>query len=248
VQNIISGRNILWPIFGSHTNDVFKDVSQNIHINKLLLYLVSYLTPYPMEANNLFVPALKPFVRTDTSLGALGPFFGLILISCGYITTKYLWNNANQIRNNTNIAMIAIITGVTIITIAINPGSWWIKYSPQIVLLPSIGLIILCINNKECWNKYKMLFITMFIINSGLFYAGSLILTSYRSYKFHTMEQQCKLDQCIYEIHTFYYSLLNQFQEDHLTVKLGNCTNKNIIWTDVEIKDVPPSHVCIANP
>lgn len=247
IQNILAGRNILWPILGNHTNGVFLDVSQNIKINKFLLYILSYLSPYSMEANNLFIPTLKPFVRTDTSIGALGPFFGFILIINLYISFKYIFRNIKELRNNRNALIIVTITAVTIITIAINPGSWWIKYSPQIVFLPSIGLIVLSITNNKLWKKYTNYFIVMVIINSGLFYSGSFILTSYRSYKFDKMEQQCKLNQCIYDIHVFSTSLLNQLKEDHLDVKLGSCSNKNIIWKDIQINGEDTTKVCTDN-
>ena len=200
-----------------------------------------------MEANNLFIPALKPFVRTDTSIGALGPFFGVILITSIIITSNYILKNIKSFRNNITALLILIISVVTIVTIAINPGSWWIKYSPQVVILPIIGVIILCVTNNKSWNKYKAYFVAMIIINSGVFYAGSLILTSYRSYKFDKMEHQCKSNQCIYDIHLFSTSLLNQLGEDNLKVKLGSCSNKNTIWNDVEVTGIPRTKVCLEN-
>ncbi|MBP9743102.1 MAG: hypothetical protein KBD37_07085 [Burkholderiales bacterium] len=247
IQNLIYQRNILWPIMGNHTDHVFNEVSGYVKLPKLLLFIISYFTPYPMEADNLFVPSIKPFVRTDTALGALGPFFGIIMLTSIYWSIKYFWSNLNNLKNDKMVQILLSMTIILIITIAMNPALSWAKYSPQIVLLPSIGLIIFYLHNNK-HRKFTPFLIFMIVINSGLFYGGSLVLTAYRSYKFYKMESYCKANQCIFDIQPgrlFYVSLLNQLLEDHIPInKIGSCSRQKIIWTDVQQAGVAPQQVC----
>jgi len=248
IQNLIYGRNIFWPILGANALSNFNEISQYARLPRLLLYILAYGTPYPMEISNLFVPALKPFVRTDTIIGALGPFFSLMLILGIYYSIKYFCKSFGQIRNSLIMQTLASMAIIVVITLAINPASWWAKYSPQIILLPAIGFIILCLNKTRWWNRYYLVIVGMITINSGLFFGGSLILTAYRSYKLYAMESFCRTNQCQFEInHTlFNFSFKNQLQEDKIPLNIiTNCTNKKIIWTDVQIPNARPNRVCI---
>ena len=245
IKNIIAGQNIFWPLAGHNHITVFFGMYNNgVEVNKIYLYLLSYLSPYPIEFGTKFLPSIKPFVTTDTQIGGLGPFFGLILIVTLYFTFKFLIINIKKFQTNTQAFIIFIIALVILITMAINPGSWWPRYTPGIILLPAIGIITLCNMNNSLWKKYQKLFIMMIVVNSGLFYCGSLILTSYRTYKFDKMENQCKSKQCIYDVKIFNTSLLNQLKEDNVNIKLGSCENKNIIWNDIIIQNQLTTVAC----
>lgn len=248
LQNILRGRNIFWPILGNHSSNVFNDVTKGAHMAKPLLFLLSYLSPFPMDEDNMFVPSLRPFVRTDTFIGALGPLFGILLLFGLYYSIKYLYSNLKDYKVNKTYQILAIIFLTSIITILINPAPWWTKYSPTIILIPVVSFIALYQTNSILWNKLSFPLVLVIIINSGLFYSGSLILTSYRSYKLYEMEKYCRDNQCYFEIENkiFETSLTNQLIEDKIKINIiKNCDDKKIIWEDAPDPNTKSTRVCI---
>ena len=236
VQNIIANKSPLWPLMGQDSPimlTTWSALSWSPY-NKFITLLITYFLPYPATYPPFsFMPSIKSFVAADYSICALGPFYGLFLIISLYYCIKYLKRMWYGIKTDfVCLAITICIASILISTIA-NPYFMYLRYVPQMILLPAIAIIIL-FKFKAAWfnNKIQKIFIIMCIINSGLFFGGATILTAYRTHKFMQMENICRYEHCTLEIqhhNIFERSLLNQIAEDGITFTMSSCYNKVIM-------------------
>ncbi len=253
IQNIIAHRHPLWPFLGKDSPISLLSWSAiswspyNKFITLLITYFLIYPATYPPFS---FLPSIKSFVAADYSICALGPFYGVFLIISLYYIIKYFKRILYNIKTDFVCLSIIICIVSTLTSIIVNPYFMYFRYVPQIVLLPAITVIIL-FKFRVKWfnNKRQKIFIIMSIINSGLFFGGSTILTFYRTYNFIRMEHICLRQECILEIqnhNVFETSLLNQLKEDNIPVIISSCHNKTKIWIDA-LADKNNNIVCLSN-
>jgi hypothetical protein len=239
IENLYLGRHIFWPLLGRNTPIVLSswEATGWSPYNKFITFLLTYFLPYPSRYPPFsFVFSLKGFVAGDYAFCALGPFWGIIFLVSIVCCVKYCYQNIKKIF--TDFTSFAIIFSIILIVISVItvPYFWYIRYAPQILLLPAIALVIL-LKYENTWfsGKVVKIFIMMCVVNSGLFFSGSTILTVYRTYKFVSMEHICLHEPCVLEIqdhNAFEVSLPNQLREDGVKVVYGSCLNRPVIWQD----------------
>ena len=169
ISNYIEEGHPFFPLFGKHKVEILKEGGQNPYsynsrnnsrVGQILASVFS-------ETRNMYKghtaePILKiPFsvtkdqidelAYTDTRIAGWGVLFsGLLLLSLALYIISKGWRDKQ----------IALILITVIITILINPGSWWARYAPQLALLP----ILFVIASKQ--NFYRNLVIFLYIANS----------------------------------------------------------------------------------
>lgn len=248
IQNILARHHIFWPVMGKNAIDIFIIARMNVSFYPKALYpILSYIIPYPLNFDIFtWLPEFRTYARADARFGACGPLFGVLLILSSLVLFKNLKVKKLQKLSNPSYCIFVMLV-VVLVTILINPKWWLARYVPQICLLPILALILLINNQVSLWNKYKWLILSAFIVNSMMFFCGSLILTAYRSHLFFNMENECKKHQCTLMITNsiFKMSLMQQLKDDKVDFSLGSCERKNIIWKDAKSDGILTHVMCL---
>lgn len=79
---------------------------------------------------------------SDTRIGGFGPLFGLIII----LTFGMVVANYRKIKTK-DAVYGSILLGILMLSILINPETWWARYIPQLWIIPLL-IIILFLNSK----------------------------------------------------------------------------------------------------
>ncbi len=259
VQNLLAGKHVFWPIMGDDKLHIaVVDPNNYSPFNwstyKIINYLISYLFPYPIHYPVVsFLPNVKGYVAADYDSAALGPFWCVLLVVGLYVIIKYfrkIWNDTKC----GDFSAIAIMLCMTIVvtSIIINPYWIYMRYVPQVILIPAIALIVIFKYNVKFFSsKVQKIFIVMFLINSGLFFAGSTILVSYRTFLLNQMEHRCKLNlQCVLDIKSpniFEETLINDLQEKNVSYIRGSCETFDVIWRDAKANGNITNVMCVSN-
>ncbi len=99
------------------------------------------------------------FFANDIRIGGWGALFGGILL-----LSVILYIASSSYRDKD----IAVMIAALIVTILINPGSWWARYAPQVALLPLL-MAIPAMGSKEAWQRITAKFVcVLLLLNSAL--------------------------------------------------------------------------------
>jgi hypothetical protein len=176
VTNFINYGNPLYPTLGDSEYNI-QYVMQNqmpsnfIPLSGIEKTFLSIFSPsqntYGSDSGPIKFPLsitkseLKAFGIPDTRVAGWGPLFGASLIITIFMIIilflrkshfRYWW---------------LLITGVILITLMINPESWWARYSPQLWLIPVITLIFfwLTIKLPIMEKSLSYILITLLLLN-----------------------------------------------------------------------------------
>ncbi|MGE7950637.1 hypothetical protein [Lysinibacillus xylanilyticus] len=96
---------------------------------------------------------LEYFKTTDTRVNGFGPLFGLIII----MTIALILSHYKQFKNN--LVFLFIIVSVVMLSVLINPETWWARYIPQFWFVPLIFVILLLKNQVKSYLSYAILIV-----------------------------------------------------------------------------------------
>lgn len=249
VENLLLGKHIFWPLMG-HDSPI--NLSQFngaawTPFNKFGTFLLTYFLPYPATYSPFsFMFNLKAFVAADYSLCALGPFWGVQFI-CAIIIYIFVVIKILRGLKDNNLIVLCFTFTFILTSVFINPYFEYIRYVPQVYLLPFLAMLMLSLMNNKYLSKIYKIFLFMLVVDSGLFFGGHTILTVYRTYQLNKMENTCKRSHCILEMQNeniFIPTLVNQLKQDKVSYITGKCDNKIIIWAD-SLRDDQNNRVCI---
>lgn len=146
IQNLTHGRHIFYPLMGENSADIMTANSpygfmQKNRINTLflsvfsrsedLLAATSTKTPTLKVPGRIYKGEIEEFWRVDVRIGGFGPLYSLafILGLMSFLVLRLDWKVAGG------------LTFMVIVAVAVNPYSWWARYSPILWLFPIIPLI-----------------------------------------------------------------------------------------------------------
>lgn len=138
-------------IFGEMTNDRTKEV---------------VAIKFPLAINENEIPYLG---AVDLRIGGFGPFFGFIVLFATLLLVA--WRHSIFRKENRKELMIL---SLILVSIVINPETWWARYIPQMWLMPL--LIVWMILKEKTKTKSIVLVImtVVMIMNSGVMMKASL--------------------------------------------------------------------------
>lgn len=114
-------------------------------------------TKFPLIIRKL---ELKELVNPDTRIGGFGPWFGAALL----LMVIGLSMMALKKRDKTNSTVI-IVTLVIMLSVLINPETWWARYVPQFWLIPLIAFIVLNQVDAKIIKKVSSLLLIVIGVN-----------------------------------------------------------------------------------
>lgn len=138
VENVASGRNVLYPVLGPDKVDIISGhVSSNfLSMSRFDRFFVSYFS-LPRNSETVeptFVPSpehlREAFIAlhtADTRFAGFGPFFAVMLIIC---LIPFFWKR----KEDADIAKIYLIA--ILVIVLIHPQSWWARYVPMLYMVP----------------------------------------------------------------------------------------------------------------
>jgi len=96
---------------------------------------------------------LENFKTTDTRVNGFGPLFGLILI----MTVALILCHYKKFKNN--LVFLFIIVSTVMLSVLINPETWWARYIPQFWFVPLIFVIFLLKDQMKSYLSYGILIV-----------------------------------------------------------------------------------------
>ncbi|HTY91376.1 MAG TPA: hypothetical protein VMC84_09385 [Methanocella sp.] len=198
IANLVSHGTPFYPVNGLSPDMISGDTPANLagknSMEQLVISLFARADTSKSDAL-LKVPLtytneeLRSFTMTDPRVGGFGPMFSAVVI----LTILYLilipfikLENANPL-----IHVILPMCLLLIITVLINPASWWARYVPQLWLVPILLMI-------DAWQRLRgMQKLFIFAMVMVLIMNIWLIASSYYSYQENTTY---KINQQIDEI------------------------------------------------
>jgi hypothetical protein len=149
ITNGLRHGNPLYPTFGSReygyqslmqiqTPD---DLKSKGRLVKLFLSVFSRSTNDIYQPVQLKIPLsvteneIKEFWGSDIRVGGFGPWYGGSLILTGTLVILLRFENRRKW------AMTLLLAGLIVLTVLVNPESWWARYSPQLWLVPAVILL-----------------------------------------------------------------------------------------------------------
>lgn len=157
VKNTLSNGHPFYPLAGDGKVDIITNNTPAgvAELNRLEKFYISIFskttnsfveepkTKFPLSVSKEEISHSK---ATDTRIGGFGPLFGFILI----LTLILVVYHFNKIRRS-EIPFLLIVFGVIIISIFINPETWWARYIPQAWILPILASIVIFKNNIKSY-------------------------------------------------------------------------------------------------
>lgn len=163
VKNTLTNGHPFYPLAGDGKVDIIINnipagVADLNKIEKLYVSIFSETSnnlkqepktkfPLSISKNEVFYSG-----AIDTRIGGFGPLFGLIVI----LTFSLLLINYRTL-NRKELWYFGIIVGVIMVSILINPETWWARYIPQLWIIPLIILILMLKNNIKSYLSYFIL-------------------------------------------------------------------------------------------
>lgn len=137
VQNVEAGRNVLYPLLGANKVDIMEEqmpprfssmgraqkfVAAHFSVPRNSVTEDPTFVPSPAHLHEAFV-ALH---FSDTRFGALGPFFGVMVIIS---LLPFFWKRKQA-------GIMKMFLAATLLIVLIHPESWWARYVPMLYAVP----------------------------------------------------------------------------------------------------------------
>lgn len=145
ITNILENKNPFYPLLGKDKIDIMSYNTPKIfeHLNPAEKLFISLFSKTQNLSQNSPDPVLKiPFTKSgnenylntpDMRIGGFGYYFGGILI----LSILYLVFTFKTFKFKAGKLFLGLLA-LIIISIGINPESWWARYVPQIWLIPIV--------------------------------------------------------------------------------------------------------------
>ncbi len=172
MTNILNGNNVLHPFAGDKKIDI---INQNIpklllNKNRVERTAISLFS----KTNNDFRHASFPeilkipftfskdelFINFDTRLGGFGFLFSGVLVIT-VLVFFFIFFKKNEVDKT----KIALVLSAILISVLINPASWWSRLSAQIWLFPIVLIIFGLISHKKVMVILSQITIIILMIN-----------------------------------------------------------------------------------
>lgn len=157
ITNVQNGNHLLHPFVGEKKMDI---INQNIpelllNRNRAERTLVSLFSKTNNDFRNATFPDIlklpftfskdELFINFDTRLGGFGFLFSGVLVLT-FLLTLYLFLK----KNTLNKKILVLVLFAFLVSVIINPASWWSRLSAQIWLIPIVFIIFgLILKNKK---------------------------------------------------------------------------------------------------
>ena len=179
MTNILNGNNVLHPFAGDKKIDI---INQNIpklllNKNRVERTAISLFS----KTNNDFKNATFPdtlkipftfskdelFINFDTRLGGFGFLFSGVLVIT-LLLASFLFLKTNKLEKK----IIVFVLLAFLLSIMINPASWWSRLSAQIWLIPLVFIIAgLILKNKQAMVLSQ---ITLVLLMTNVLVSGGI--------------------------------------------------------------------------
>lgn len=148
LTNLASHGTPFYPVDGISSDLIFKDIPANLAgKNSLEQLAVSLFSKSDFSKGDsvLKIPLtyadteIHSFIMTDTRSGGFGPLFSAAVVLAILFAALILFLKRKDTNplNNVLLPMCLLL----LITVVINPASWWARYVPQLWLIPVLLLI-----------------------------------------------------------------------------------------------------------
>ena len=148
VTNVIGHGTPFYPVEGMSTSMITADTPQNLvgqNPGEQFLYSIfseasvnkdNALLKIPLTINN---SEYMSFSQTDPRVGGFGEWFSAVFIIAAIMAVLLVYLNIkdNNVMTNFLLCMCLLI----LVSVLINPASWWARYVPQFWLIPLLLLI-----------------------------------------------------------------------------------------------------------
>lgn len=159
----------------------------------------------------------------DTRIGGFGPLFGFIIL----MTLCLALVNYRKIDKR-DVWPFGIVMSVIILSILINPETWWARYVPQLWLIPFLFVLLIMKNKIKSYVMYIIL----------LAYSLNIIIIGYESMKSLSDRQSIIEEQLI---------TLKEYSADQpLLIELGvfKANRARLIENGIEFNEVDSIEGC----
>lgn len=199
VKNFVNYGHPFYPLAGENSVDIITinsppGILELNRIEKLYVGIFSEtsnsITEEPKSKFPIKVTSeeIMHLTVNDTRIGGFGPLYGFILIMLTILIIK----DSAILFNKKNIVYIFTIV-ILLISVLINPETWWARYIPQFWLIPIISILYLYKNNSRNWIISVILCI--FVINSAISAYSTFDTLSYRQNEFDNVLEQIQKHQ-----------------------------------------------------
>ena len=217
IMNFVNHGTPFYPIEGVSTELITNDTPQNIigmNPSEQFVYSIfsqssdektdAYLK-MPLTVNNTEGQA---FYMTDTRSGGFGVLFSAIFILMIILAAILVYMNFKDGKLMGGFLLLMCL--IILISVLINPSSWWARYVPQLWLIPLILLVCSC---QRFTGKLKLLnyaLIALMVIN--------VLSIAYWYYPYQAESTACVQSQLSY----IKYSDSNYINQQYVLLDPGN--------------------------
>ncbi|WP_281216949.1 hypothetical protein [Lysinibacillus capsici] len=172
VKNTLTNGHPFYPLAGKGKVDIIGNnapaaVKELNRVEKL------YVSIFAESSNNIDTELKTKFplsisekeifysTATDTRIGGFGPLFGaiVILVFCLVLVNYREFNKGD-------LWYISIIVFAIMVSVFINPETWWARYIPQLWLVPLLAVILTLRSKIKSYIQHVILFV--YIVNIGI--------------------------------------------------------------------------------
>lgn len=176
ITNSIDHGNPFYPVFGSDFDVLTSNTPANFqNVNSFTNLFISIFSHSMAGVTNstykmpftITIDDLEAFQTPDVRLSGFGPLFsGAIVISI-FNLFRYFKSNIRYALNNQSISLKLLIILLLLISVLVNPSSWWARFAPQLWLIPLfLSLFISTVERKPRWvSILNILLIYVLVIN-----------------------------------------------------------------------------------
>lgn len=238
ISNVEKGRHVFHPFMGDEKIDI---INQNIpevllNENRVERLMISLFSKTTNDKKIVLSDALKvPFTFTidelllniDTRLGGFGFLFSGILV-VSVILAFYLFFRKGNSSDKT--IMVFIITAL-LVSVLINPASWWARLSAQIWIIPIVFMVFGLLSQDKISQVLSKIVLWVFMVNIFIFGGVTLVKINYNTIKMHRFMNSVGDKTIILDLSNDYgfkqYYL--KFKESNIKYKLGKVKDKRYL-------------------
>jgi len=211
ILNTIKYKNPVYPTLGGEILNIPYNVERNIPSNFKTMFSLEKLAfsvfspsqnTYGSDTGALKFPLffnskeLKSFITADTRIGGWGPLFGGALL-LSLIVGFYLLRSDSRIK-----FIFGFWIGLIMITVIINPESWWARFSPQFWLVPVMILGFYWLSDVHAGKIVS--YTLMFILLINVFLVCGTNISANLKYTRHMRTQLNRIQQIDKKIYVYY--------------------------------------------
>lgn len=123
----------------------------------------------------LYPSELSYYDFADLRIGALGPWFGLALVAACALTGVGAFASRRNASNAAECGWCALLAGAVALAALANPEAWWLRYAPQLWLLPLILSFPWLVAGQRWMRIAAWAVITLQLANAAVVAAGAAV-------------------------------------------------------------------------